>query len=152
MRKNQSLFALILVLSVLFAACSGPKTLPDEPYTPVEYKLYPCPEGAYVGDTMPFVTDDGTLELYYLYDTDHNGQGYHPIYKYSTTNFCGYVDASEQHPASWVHLRDEGHQRRGSLCLRLVGNLPVSRTHQPHLIAAAFLTSPVLQVSVTTMC
>ena len=92
MRKNQSLFALILVLSVLFAACSGPKTLPDEPYTPVEYKLYPCPEGAYVGDTMPFVTDDGTLELYYLYDTDHNGQGYHPIYKYSTTNFCGYVD------------------------------------------------------------
>ena len=60
--------------------------------------------------------------------------------------------SSEQHPASWVHLRDEGHQRHGSLCLRLVGNLPVSRTHQPHLIAAAFLTSPVLQVSVTTMC
>ena len=58
----------------------------------VEYMLYPAPEGGYVGDTMPFVTEDGTLELYYLYDTDHNGQGYHPIYKYSTKDFCGYED------------------------------------------------------------
>ena len=64
----------------------------DEPYEAVEYRLFPAPEGAYVGDTMPFVTEDGTLELYYLYDTDHNGQGYHPIYKYSTADFCGYED------------------------------------------------------------
>ena len=41
---------------------------------------------------MPFVTDDGTLELYYLYDTDHNGQGYHPIWKYSTQNLYEYED------------------------------------------------------------
>ena len=45
-----------------------------------------------MGDTMPFVTEDGTLELYYLYDTDHNGQGYHPIYKYVTKDLCGYED------------------------------------------------------------
>lgn len=78
---------------LLFAACSSsPATLPEEPYEPVEYMLYPAPEDAYVGDTMPFVTDDGTLELYYLYDTDHNGQGYHPIHKYSTTDLSGYED------------------------------------------------------------
>ena len=63
----------------------------DEPYTAVPYRLYPAPEGAYVGDTMPFVVD-GRLELYYLYDTDHNGQGYHPFYKYSTDNFYDYKD------------------------------------------------------------
>ena len=92
MHKRMSLLTLLLVVAILLSACGGAGSLPDEPYAPVEYKLYPAPEGAYVGDTMPFVTDDGTLELYYLYDTDHNGQGYHPIYKYSTTNFCGYTD------------------------------------------------------------
>ena len=66
--------------------------LPDEPYEAVEYSLYPAPEGAYVGDVMPFVTDDGILELYYLHDTDHNGQGYHPIYKYSTRNLYDFED------------------------------------------------------------
>ena len=66
--------------------------IPDEPYTAVPYNLFPSPEGAYVGDVMPFTADDGTLELYYLYDTDHNGQGYHPIYKYSTKNLYEYKD------------------------------------------------------------
>lgn len=64
----------------------------DEPYEAVPYNLFPSPEGAYVGDVMPFTTDDGILELYYLYDTDHNGQGYHPIYKYSTKNLYEYED------------------------------------------------------------
>ncbi|MEE1109359.1 MAG: hypothetical protein UH229_04710 [Lachnospiraceae bacterium] len=68
------------------------QAFPDEPYEAVEYNLYPAPEGAYVGDVMPFVTDEGELELYYLYDTGHNGQGYHPIYKYSTSDFSGYTD------------------------------------------------------------
>jgi beta-fructofuranosidase len=66
--------------------------IPDEPYEAVPYTLYPSPEGGYVGDVMPFVTEDGTLELYYLYDTDHNGQAYHPIYKYSTDDLVGYKD------------------------------------------------------------
>ena len=64
----------------------------DDPYAAVPYNLYPSPEGAYVGDVMPFTTDDGILEIYYLYDTDHNGQGYHPIYKYSTKNLYEYKD------------------------------------------------------------
>ena len=79
-------------LATMLGACGAPATLPDEPYEPVAYTLYPAPEGAYVGDVMPFTTDDGTLELYYLYDTDHNGQGYHPVYKYSTADLCGYED------------------------------------------------------------
>ena len=81
-----------MAAAMVFAGCSSSASLPDEPYTAVDYHLYPAPENAYVGDTMPFVTDDGTLELYYLYDTDHNGQGYHPIWKYSTKNLYDYQD------------------------------------------------------------
>ena len=92
--KATSLLTFVIILSALLAlgACGSPKTLPDDPYEPVAYRLYPAPEGGYVGDTMPFVTDEGELELYYLYETDHNGQAYHPVYKYSTTDLCGYED------------------------------------------------------------
>ena len=83
---------MILILACSLTACGGPGELPDEPYEAVGYRLYPAPEDAYVGDTMPFVTEDGTLELYYLYDTDHNGMGYHPIWKYSTKDLCSYED------------------------------------------------------------
>ena len=112
MKKRLSLLSLLLSLTLLLSACGSPaapapdpaetpeepaaeavsERLPDEPYEAVPYTLYPAPEGGYVGDVMPFVTEDGTLELYYLYDTDHNGQGYHPIYKYSTADLCGYED------------------------------------------------------------
>ena len=92
MRKYSFCFAILLAAAVLLSACGAPASLPEEPYAPVDYTLYPAPEGAYVGDTMPFVTEDGTLELYYLYETDHNGQGYHPIYKYATKDLCGYED------------------------------------------------------------
>ena len=97
MRKIR-LFLMIAALIVSTAACGQDKALPDEPYAAVDYDLYPAPENAYVGDTMPYVTDDGELELYYLYDTDHNGQGYHPIYKYSTTNLYEYEDHGEVLP------------------------------------------------------
>ena len=112
MRNRQYWFCFLLIIALLLSACGGAAStpvegnlaetpveseeetvyerLPDEDYAAVEYNLYPAPEGGYVGDVMPFVTEDGTLELYYLYDTDHNGQGYHPIYKYSTADLCGY--------------------------------------------------------------
>ena len=118
MRNRQYLLALLLILAMLLSACGGAAPapapaapaeaveplpeesveeaaapeIPDEPYEAVPYSLYPAPEGGYVGDVMPFVTEDGTLEIYYLYDTDHNGQGYHPIYMYSTKDLCGYED------------------------------------------------------------
>ena len=82
----------VLTLTLLFSLGGIPAFAADETYEPVPYRLYPAPENAYVGDTMPFVTEDGTLEIYYLYDTDRNGQGYHPIYKYSTRDLCGYED------------------------------------------------------------
>ena len=110
MKRRRSLIAFLLMLAFLISACSQSvpaaqegkaaedsegvftPAIPDEPYEAVEYSLYPSPEGGYVGDVMPFVTDEGDLELYYLYDTDVNGQGYHPIYKYSTKDLSGYED------------------------------------------------------------
>ena len=114
MRNWKYLLAALLIMALFLSACgasaapasnlaeapevaeepaeSAREVIPDEPYEAVEYSLYPAPEGGYVGDVMPFVTEDGTLELYYLYDTDHNGQGYHPIYKFSTTDLCEYED------------------------------------------------------------
>ena len=81
-----------LAALLILCACKMETVLPDEPYEASAYNLFPAPENAYAGDTMPFVTEDGILELYYLYDTDHNGQGYHPIYKYSTANLYEYED------------------------------------------------------------
>ena len=93
--KKRQLVSLLLILALL-SACGAQalaaEKLPDEPYAPVPWRLFPIPEGGYVGDTMPFVADDGTVEFYYLYDTDRNGQGYHPFYKYSTRNFYDYRD------------------------------------------------------------
>ncbi len=62
-----------------------------EVYESVPYRLYPTSPNAWVGDVMPMAEED-TLHLYYLYDTDHNGTGYHPIYKFSTTNLYEYQD------------------------------------------------------------
>ena len=101
MKKRQTLPAILLTLALLLSLCgtqafalddAPAEALPDEPYEAVPYRLFPIPEGGYVGDTMPFVTKDGVLELYYLFDTDRNGQGYHPFYKYSTRNFYEYKD------------------------------------------------------------
>lgn len=95
------LFKRTLIMTTLLALCTGcttSKTLPDEPYEAVPYNIFPIPEDAYVGDTMPLVTSDNTLELYYLYDTDHNGQAYHPVYKYSTSNLYEYKDHGEVLP------------------------------------------------------
>ena len=82
--------ALAALMAALFSLVA--KGALAEASAPVDYRLYPAPEGGYVGDTMPYVTEDGTLELYYLYDTDHNGQGYHPIYRFTTDDFVGYED------------------------------------------------------------
>ena len=90
--KRNRMWALGIAAVCLLACKYTYASVAEDLYEPVEYHLYPAPEGAYVGDTMPFETEDGTLELYYLYDTDHNGQGYHPIYKYSTKNLYEYED------------------------------------------------------------
>ena len=90
MKKAMARIVLALIGMLVFAGASASAT--GDVYTPVDYSLYPAPQGGYVGDTMPYVTEDGMLELYYLYDTDHNGQGYHPIYRFSTDDLSGYED------------------------------------------------------------
>ncbi|MCQ2510238.1 MAG: family 43 glycosylhydrolase [Lachnospiraceae bacterium] len=90
--KRKLVVAALCASCLLLNACGQPKEIASEPYEAVPYTLYPAPEDAYVGDTMPFVTEDGNLELYYLYDTDHNGQAYHPVWKYVTEDFTGYDD------------------------------------------------------------
>ena len=92
MHMKKAATAVIQTALFLFSAVGAFASGSNDAWAPVEQQLYPAPEGGYVGDTMPFVTEDGTLELYYLYDTDHNGQGYHPIYKYTTDDLCGYED------------------------------------------------------------
>ena len=101
---RKSVLAFFLITALLLSGCGSAaapaqepaaeqyERIPDEPYEAVPYALYPAPEGGYVGDVMPFVTEDGLLEIYYLYDTDHNGQGYHPIHMYSTDDLVGYDD------------------------------------------------------------
>ena len=87
MRNRQYLLALLLILAMLLSACGGAAPapapaapaeaveplpeesveeaaapeIPDEPYEAVPYSLYPAPEGGYVGDVMPFVTEDGRI-------------------------------------------------------------------------------------------
>lgn len=89
MNRGKMMVAL-LVAGCVFSGCGANNVVFTDEYEAVAYNLYPCPEGAYVGDTMPFVTNEGDLELYYLYDTDHNGQAYHPIHKYSTRDFISF--------------------------------------------------------------
>ena len=85
-------WVLLMALFLFAGVVASAESADDGVYAPVAYRLYPAPDGGYVGDTMPFVTEEDTLELYYLYDTDHNGQGYHPIHKYTTKDLCGYED------------------------------------------------------------
>ena len=59
MKRKKAAFVMLLCLTGLLYGCSKSGSLPDEPYTEVSRQLFPAPEGAYVGDTMPFVTEDG---------------------------------------------------------------------------------------------
>ena len=93
MKKTLPILLICLWIVIHMAAAEPALVLDDSEaqYQPVPYNLYPAPEGGYVGDVMPFVDGD-ELQLYYLYDTDHNGQGYHPIYRFSTDDLRSYRD------------------------------------------------------------
>jgi len=60
-------------------------------YKPVDYSLYPTPGDDWVADVMPYANGD-RLDLYYLYETDHNIQAFHPVHKFETENFFEYED------------------------------------------------------------
>jgi beta-fructofuranosidase len=56
--------------------------------------FFPNLEETRVGDVMAQADEQG-IHLNYLYDTDHNGTGYHPIHRFDTTDFCSYSDMGE---------------------------------------------------------
>lgn len=60
-------------------------------------KLFPNVEGAWVGDIMA-QSDEFGIHLNYLYETDYNAVGYHPIHRFTTTNFTAYTDDGEMIP------------------------------------------------------
>lgn len=96
MKKHGLLLLGILALDGWMTGCQQDRvplnTEPDlRTYQPVEYHLCPAPEEGWVGDVMPFAEGD-RLELYYLYDTDHNGQSAHPIHRFATQDLSRYQD------------------------------------------------------------
>lgn len=56
--------------------------------------LFPNAEGAWVGDVMA-QADENEIQFNYLYETDYNAVGYHPIHRFMTTDFCSYTDVGE---------------------------------------------------------
>ena len=60
-------------------------------YEAVPNQLFPTSKNAWAGDVMP-MSDGNELKLYYLYDTDHNGPLYHPIWLFTTDNLYEYND------------------------------------------------------------
>lgn len=56
--------------------------------------LFPRSEESYVGDVMALSTDKGVY-LNYLYETDNNGVGYHPIHQFYTKDFLKYMDKGQ---------------------------------------------------------
>lgn len=106
MKKSRLIkgFVVMICLAMAVTACARQDSISEEEnkepysedvtmeeYKKVPYKLFPTSKDAWVGDVMP-MSDGETLQLYYLYDTDHNGPGYHPIHKFSTKNLYEYHD------------------------------------------------------------
>jgi len=59
--------------------------------------LFPRAEESYVGDVMA-LSDDKGVYLNYLYETDNNGIGYHPIHQFYTRDFLRFEDKNEVLP------------------------------------------------------
>lgn len=59
--------------------------------------LFPRADESYVGDVMA-LSDENGIYLNYLYETDHNGVGYHPIHRFYTRDFLIFEDKGEVLP------------------------------------------------------
>lgn len=92
MKKRNVAFACCAGVLALLASCASTDEAAEaEGFKTVEHVLYPTPDDAFVADVMP-IENNGKLDLYYLYETTHNIQAYHPIHKFSTDNFYKYED------------------------------------------------------------
>lgn len=77
--------ALAGVVLFMTAGCGSEK---------MEKCLFPRAEDSYVGDVMA-LSEDGGVYLNYLYETDHNGVGYHPIHSFFTRDFLSFEERGE---------------------------------------------------------
>ena len=59
--------------------------------------LFPRAEESYVGDVMALSEENGVY-LNYLYETEQNGVGYHPIHSFYTKDFLKFEDKGEVLP------------------------------------------------------
>ena len=92
MKKMIAGLSCTLCALTIFSGCASmSEGASMESWKAVDYELYPTPDDAYVADVMP-IENNGKLELYYLYETDHNIQAFHPIHKFETSNFFQYED------------------------------------------------------------
>lgn len=106
--KYGRLLAIILVWNVLLTGCVERKNISEDEQTKdigttqevqkkgkdIINKLFANAKEAWVGDIMPFADENG-IYLNYLYETDHNGIAYHPIYRFFTNDLCSYFDEGE---------------------------------------------------------
>ncbi len=87
------LIAASLTFSILLCQGCADSQEQEKEVTVID-SFFPNIEGTWVGDVMAQADENG-IHLNYLYDTDQNGTGYHPIYRFDTTDFCNYADAGE---------------------------------------------------------
>ena len=103
--KRLMIWAILTALSLgMLAGCGTTDPAPEtnstesmeteamtQTYEAVPNRLFPTSKNAWAGDVMP-MSDGNELTLYYLYDTDHNGPLYHPIWLFTTDNLYEYND------------------------------------------------------------
>ncbi|WP_408071532.1 hypothetical protein [Butyrivibrio sp. JL13D10] len=82
--KKKSI-ALLGLMMCLVSGCADKK---------MDECLFPRAEESYVGDVMALSSDDGVY-LNYLYETDNNGVGYHPLHQFYTKDFLKFRDNGE---------------------------------------------------------
>ncbi len=100
--KLHKVWILIGVIILMITGCSMRKFENEKNNMDISGKesetvlncFFPNLDNSWVGDVMAQCDEDG-IHLNYLYETDSNGTGYHPIYRFDTNDFCQYVSKGE---------------------------------------------------------
>ena len=84
---------LFVLSAVLLCACgsSGEDSASEGETGGGQVMVFPMPDGALVGDTMPFY-DNGVMNIFYLMDQRDGKTGYHPWGLLTTEDYCTYED------------------------------------------------------------
>ncbi len=85
MKMKKKTIALLSILVCMLTGCGEKNSMEC---------LFPRAEDSYVGDVMALTEGNGVY-LNYLYETDHNGVGYHPINSFYTKDFLSFEDKGE---------------------------------------------------------